>query len=294
MTRRRTTAGRITIYVFTLLIMFFLLLPILWTILQSFQINDNLMQKEPTIKPFSPFYINYDVLRGAYRPERGYLADEVPHHVKFIPRSILNSFLVAVGTAVLSVLFGSLTAYTLSRVRIRRSRPLMVGVLAIRMLPPIGLIVPIYLILDTAHLIDSLVGLTFTYTAFMLPYSIWILYLYFDSIPRDMEDAARIDGCSRFQTVFKIVMPLSIPGITACSLFNLLMVWNEFFLALIITKSIVSYTLPVIISMFTQTFIMQPYDLMLAAAVIGFTVPLLLALFFQRYIVSGLTMGAFK
>jgi multiple sugar transport system permease protein len=214
--------------------------------------------------------------------------------VKFIPRSILNSFLVAIATAALSVLFGSFTAYTLSRVRFRGSRSVMVGVLAIRMLPPIGLIVPIYLILDTAHLIDSLVGLAFTYTAFMLPYSIWILYLYFEAIPMDMEDAARIDGCSRFQTVFKIVMPLSIPGITACSLFNLLMVWNEFFLALIITKSVASYTLPVIVSMFTQTFIMQPFDLMLAAAVLGFTVPLILALFFQRYIVSGLTMGAFK
>lgn len=144
------------------------------------------------------------------------------------------------------------------------------------------------------NLVDSLLGLIIMYVGMLLPYNILMLTTFFQSIPSELDDSARVDGCNRFQTLIKVTMPLTSTGFVAVGIFNFLVCWNEFFIALILTKSEASYTIPVIISMFTNVPQMMPYDYMITAGVICSLPPLILSLIFSKYIIKGLIAGAIK
>jgi len=128
----------------------------------------------------------------------------------------------------------------------------------------------------------------------MLPYAIWMLYSYFQTVPYDIEESAKIDGCGPVNVIFRILLPVAAPGFAAVAIFVFLTCWNEFFFALILTNDIGVHTLPVVISMFSTTLQVNPHDLMITAGVLGSIPPLIIVLFFQKYIISGLTKGAFK
>ena len=206
--------------------------------------------------------------------------------------ALVNSLLISSMTTLICIATGSAAAYALVRLPVPGKQHFLVGMLGAQMLPIIVIIIPLYLLMQAAQLVDTRQGLILLYSGFMLPTVIWIMHSYFQTIPVELEEAAMIDGCSRLGTLLRIVMPLSGPGIVAVAAFTFLSSWNEFFIALIITASR-SKTITVIVTEFATQFGID-YGLMTTGGVIGSIPPLILAFLLQRYIVQGLTAGAMK
>jgi multiple sugar transport system permease protein len=167
------------------------------------------------------------------------------------------------------------------------------GILGIRMVPEISLVIPLFILASRFRLIDKPAVLIITYLTFALPFAIWLMAAFFQTIPIELEDAARIDGCSRLEILFRIVMPISAPGLVSTGLFIFLLSWDEFFYALIFTSTLAAKTAPVAIAEFVGRYVTD-VNAMMAGGVLAAIPPVLLALVFQRYIVSGLTTGAVK
>jgi multiple sugar transport system permease protein len=208
-------------------------------------------------------------------------------------RSMWNSFVIAAAVTVICVGIGSLAAYSFARMRSGKHGALMYLMLFSYMLPPIMIMVPLYTIMRDLKLMDTLRGLILVYSALIMPFAVWIMRGYFLSIPRDLEDAAMIDGCTRLGALFKVVMPLSAPGLVATALFCFLASWEEFLLALVFTSSPAAKTIPVAIAEFTGRHAID-YGMMATGGVIAAIPPVIIALLFQRYLISGLTSGAVK
>jgi multiple sugar transport system permease protein len=166
-------------------------------------------------------------------------------------------------------------------------------ILLTQFMPMIVLIIPIYVIMSRLGLLNTIPALVIADCAFILPLIIWLMRGYFEAIPRDLEEMARIDGCSRFGTIFRIIIPLSTPGLAASGIFAFIIAWNEFFSALVLSSTLRSKTISVIISEFSSK-VGVDYVAMAAAGVVASLPPVILALVFQKYIVQGLTAGAVK
>ncbi len=207
--------------------------------------------------------------------------------------SLLTSTIVAGSTVVISMCVGVLGAYAFARLRFRLRRMTLALFLSTYMLPPIAIIIPIYLILSTVGLLDSKLGLIIVYCSFVTPFVLWIMSNFFLSLPQELEDAARVDGCSRLGALFRIVLPIARPGLFATMMFAFLLAWDEFLYALVLTSSSNAKTVPVAIAEFTGRFSVD-FGLVAAGGVLASVPPVLLALAFQRYIVGGLTSGAVK
>jgi multiple sugar transport system permease protein len=215
-----------------------------------------------------------------------------PAGVEKFVHGFTNSMVVSIFTTIICVVTGSMVAYALARLPIRGKSKVMVGILGSQMLPIIVVVIPLYLLMQQLKWMDSLRGLTMLYSGFLLPTVIWIMHNYFMTMPRDLEEAAMIDGCSRIGSFVRVILPLSGPGLVAVSVFAFLSSWNEFFMALIFTASNAK-TIPVVITEFSSQF-GTDYGLMATGGVLGSIPPLILALVLQRYIVAGLTAGAVK
>jgi multiple sugar transport system permease protein len=217
----------------------------------------------------------------------------LPPRSQGFPHAFLNSAIVASTVMTITLVLASLSAYALTRLGIRASRGLAYGVLATRMVPSFILLIPLYVGLRRLHLLDSLTGVILTEAGFFLPYSIWIMMAYFASLPPDLEDAARIDGCTRLRAFWHVIVPLTAPGASACGIIMFLISWNELFLPLILTSTPHAMTLPVLISSFvTQRFL--SYSVLNAAGVLAILPTLVLVVAMQRFVVRGLIVGAFK
>jgi multiple sugar transport system permease protein len=250
------------------------------------------MSIPPSIIPHENPFINYIALLTGQM--FGVYLWAKPDAVKYVPRAIMNSVIVSSISAGFAVLVASWAAYAIARIEFRGREKFMPFLIFLRCLPAIVTFIPLLLLMTYLRLVDTIFGLIIPYVAVLLPYNIWMLNSYFQTIPKDIEDSAKIDGCSRMQIINKIMLPLSIPGLAAVFIFNFISCWNEFFWGLIITQSENTFTLPVVIAMFAGQHQMVPYDLMLAAAVIGALPTAILTLIFQKYLVSGLVAGAVK
>jgi multiple sugar transport system permease protein len=186
-----------------------------------------------------------------------------------------------------------MATYSFSRLRFRGRKPLFYSVLAMQMLPPVALIIPIYMIVLQLRLIDKKLSLVIVYLSFILPFVIWILKGYIDSIPVEMEEAARIDGCGRLRSFVYVMLPMASSGLAATTIFAFILSWNEFFYALLLTTTLASKTLPFVITEFSSKFGVD-YIMTSTGGVLASLPPVLLALIFQKYIISGLTAGAVK
>ncbi|GAB3940971.1 carbohydrate ABC transporter permease [Kribbella albertanoniae] len=206
--------------------------------------------------------------------------------------SMLNSLVVASATTLISLVVGCLGGYAFARLRFRFRRTTLFAFLAIYMLPPIALVIPLYLALANLHLLDTQLGLIVTYCSIVTPFCLWTMSNFYLSLPPELEDAARVDGCSRLGALVRIVLPLARPGIVATAMFGFLLAWDEFLYSLIFTSTTNSKTIPVAIAEFTGKF-SSDFGLVAAGGVLAALPPVLLALLFQRYIVNGLT-GAVK
>jgi multiple sugar transport system permease protein len=198
-----------------------------------------------------------------------------------------NSFIVALGTVLINLVFATLAAYTFARERFRGRQAAFGFILGSRLLPSVAVAVPIYVGLRTLDLLDSKLGLVLIYSAFTLPFSIWVLTLYFRSLPVEIEEAARIDGCTRLETLRHVVLPLAAPGLAAIGAFSFLFSYSEFLFALFTTETPNSKTIPVIIAAVS----VNPdasYTLIAVGIVLSMIAPIVFALAFRRYITSGL------
>lgn len=206
---------------------------------------------------------------------------------------MVNSMIIASSVTLLCIGFGSLAAYSFARMKFGGQEPFLYIMLFSYMLPPIMILVPLYTIMRDLKLMDTRLGLIIVYSALIMPFAVWILRGYFQSIPHELEDAARIDGCTRLGALIRVVLPLSAPGLVATGLFCFLASWEEFLLALIFTSSPAAKTIPIAIAEFTGRHAID-YGMMAAGGVVAAIPPILLALVFQRYLISGLMSGAVK
>jgi multiple sugar transport system permease protein len=254
------------------------LLPVYWMANTSLKVQVEVFASPPTLVPQRPTlenYVNLFTCRnlGAY---------------------LLNSLIIVGASVALAVVIGSLAAYALLRFQLGRlNDKISFWILVPRMIPPIAIIVPIFLVLQQFGLINKHLGLILVYTAFNLPIVIWMMRSFLQEIPLDLEEAAMVDGASRLRSFWDIVLPLAAPALVATAIFSVIITYNEFLFALILTSTPAAATLPVGTAALigkTQTL----YGEMAAAGVVA-TVPLVLfALLVQRHLVRGLTMGAVK
>lgn len=208
--------------------------------------------------------------------------------------NLRNSAIVATATVLLSVMVTAPAGYALSRFKFRGRTLFSMWLLATQSFPGIIMVLGLFTVLRTYGLLNTLPGLVVMHTSFSMPFSIWLLKGYFDKIPTALEEAARIDGCTRLQSLVRIVLPLSVPGLLAVATFSLLLSWNEFFFALVIMRDNAHYTLPVFLSRFLGSGGVVQWGPLSAAALLVSIPVFVLFLLGQRYLVSGLTGGAIK
>jgi len=205
---------------------------------------------------------------------------------------IRNSLIVAAATTLICMALGSLCAYVFARFRFRGQQTLLLGMMAVQAIPAVVLAVPLFVLLRSFGLYDSMLGMILTYTAFILPLVIWMMVSFFESIPVNLEKAARVDGCTRLGIVRRVVLPLSGPGLAATSIFAFITAWSDFFLAKVLTSNNTPL-LPVRTAAFQGIFAMD-YTAAATAGVITALPVLVLALLAQKWIVQGITEGAVK
>jgi multiple sugar transport system permease protein len=206
---------------------------------------------------------------------------------------MLNSLFVATCSVVLSLACAIFGAYAFARLKFRLRTGVFVLFLITYMMPPLALIIPMYLTMSALGLLDTRVGLIFVYCSFTTPFVLWLLSSYFGQLPVELEEAAMIDGCTRVGALFRIVLPLARPGIIAAGLLAFLAAWDEFFYALIFTSSPRSKTIPVALTEFTGRYSLD-FGLMAAGGILASIPPVLIALALQRHITSGLVSGGVK
>jgi multiple sugar transport system permease protein len=270
---------RVYKYFVLLLVVFAALAPVYWLITISFKHEVDQFAVPPKWISFSPTVEHY--------------ADA------FVARSfgqyLLNSLIVAVASTVCALFIGTLAAYSLARFRLpaKLDQKLALWILSTRMFPAIVTAVPLFLIMRDFRLVNTRLSLVIVYTGFNLPFVVWMMRGFFAEIPRDLEEAAMVDGDSRLGALRRVVLPLVTPGLAATAVFCLIVSWNEFLFALVLTQTDDAMTLPVgIAGRVTQYGI--KWGAMSAAAVVAMIPILAFAISVQRYLVRGLSLGAVK
>ncbi len=262
-----------------------ILLPFAWLLISSISSPVDLIASKVHWLPSAPTFSRYRAIFGSSSG-----GGDVAANFRV---AMINSLIVATGTTVISLTAGALGGYAFARLRFRLRRTALFGFLTIYMLPPIALVIPLYLALANLHLLDTKLGLIITYCSIVTPFALWTMSNYYLSLPAELEEAARVDGCSRFGALIRIVLPLARPGLFATAMFGFLLAWDEFLYSLIYTSTLNAKTIPVAIAEFTGKF-SSDFGLIAAGGVLASLPPVLLALAFQRYIVGGLTSGSVK
>lgn len=251
--------------------------PFVWQFSTSFQNDKALMAPVPSLWPAPATLEHYFNVFA----------------VKHFQLYVLNSLIVAGLTTLFCLVVGSCAAFSLARLKIRRRFGILIVILAVSMFPQIALVGPLYLLAADLGLLDTYAGLVIAYVAFGLPLVTWVLFGYFETFPRELDEAARMDGIGTIGLLVRIIIPLSAPALVTTGLLAFIAAWNEFMFALAFTSNIEHQTIPVGIANFTNLYYVPWGDI--AAASVVVTVPLiLLVLFFQRHIIEGLTQGAVK
>jgi multiple sugar transport system permease protein len=281
--QRRSIFQSILIYTSAILVVIVTIFPLFWLFISSISTLSELQSKPVHWIPQKPTFSRYEEILTATGTSVAAVFRE----------AMLNSSIIAASVTVVCVGIGSIAAYSFARMRFAKHEPLMYLMLFSTMLPSIAIVVPLYTIMRDLKLLNTLGGLIAIYSALIMPFAVWILYGYFQSIPQDLEDAARIDGCTRLAALVQVVLPLSAPGLVATALFSFLASWEEFIIALIFTSSPTAKTIPVAIAEFAGRHAID-YGMMATGGIIAAIPPILIALLFQRFLISGLTSGAVK
>ena len=255
----------------------FAVIPFLWICITAFKTPEELYTATPVFIPSNPTIENfiYVLKRGSFG------------------LYFRNSIFVSLGTTVVSLVVSLLAGYGFSRYRFPLHNWLLFGFLIMQMVPGALLILPLFQALKTLGLMDSIWALVLANTTFAIPLCTWLLKGFFDQIPVDLEEASMIDGCSRFGAMWRVILPLAVPGIIASAIYVFIGSWDELVFAITFTSSDAVRTLPVGLSRFISSYEIQWNQL--SAATVLATVPvLILFMFIQKYVAQGLVSGAVK
>ena len=262
--------------VVTFVIVFMSLLPFLWFVNASLKTQAEVTEIPPTLLPSGSLHFYYSAIEKY----------DLLHYLK-------NSIIVAGMTTGITIFISVLASYVLARLRLKYKGVIMGSLLLVSMFPQISIAGPVWKIIQSWGWLNSYQGLIVPYITLTLPLGVWILTSFFKELPKELEDAARIDGCNRIQTLYRIVVPLAAPGVFTAAILVFIYAWNEFFFALLIMTQRQFQTLPIGIALFQGQYTL-PWGEIAAASTVA-TVPLvLLVFFFQKRIVSGLSAGAIK
>ena len=255
------------------------LFPIYWMLSTSFKSDVDVFKVPPDLWPAHPIFTAYENLNGGITPIGAFFE---------------NSVITSLGTVVFAVALAMFAGYALSRLRFRFRRATLIGVLMTQMFPLVVLLIPMYLLYVRAHLLNSYVGLILAFTSFTLPFGIWMIKGFVDSVPVEIEEAAMVDGCNRLQAMWMVVFPLVIPGVVATAVFAFLDAWNNLLFPLTLVNDVNMKTLPPgLILAFGGEFKHDWSGMMAASTLV--TIPVIVAfVLIQRYLVEGLTGGAVK
>ena len=212
-----------------------------------------------------------------------------PQEIRFF----VNSYVVGLSVTALTILVAVLAAYAFSRYEFALRQPLKVIIIGVQAIPPITLIIPLFGVVIALHLYNSYEGLIFTYLVFTLPYSVIMMTAYFNSLPRELDEAARIDGAGTMRTLFRILLPLSRPGLVAVGFYAFMISWNEYLFALTLTQTNNMRTVPVGLELLMGQYNYQ-WNQIMAMSVLGCLPVVILFLIFQRHFVGGLSAGSVK
>lgn len=294
---------RAALFAGSLLLALYVLAPIAWLLSSSIQTEAEItsvpphwIPDEPTLHNFEAIFksgsgeaVTYETRRQGDTATGGF----IPSTAGNLLPAMKNSFLVAVAVVVLNLLVSVPAAYALAKIRFIGRTSSIYFMLSTRVIPDIALVVPFFLFVQKLGLMDNLLSLVITYLAITVPFSVFILTGYFESLPDELDKAARVDGCSRLQALVLVFLPLALPSLVAVILFTFLTSWNEFLLALMFTQTPASQTLPIVVASFASDFNIS-FSFINAAGVMAIIPPVMVAIVFERYIVSGLTAGAVK
>lgn len=266
-------------YALVLLALAVALIPIYWTLTISFKSEIDQFSIPPKWFFFTPTFAHY--------------------YEAFIERSfgryLFTSAIVAILSTLFAMLFGTLAAYALARFRLARrlNTPIALWMLSTRMFPPIVTAVPLFLMMRDLRLLNTIAALVLVYTAFNLPFVVWMMRGFFLELPREIEEAALVDGDSRMGALVRVLLPLVTPGLAATAVFCMITCWNEFLFALVLTQTDAAQTLPVGIAGRVTQYEIR-WGVMSAAGVVAMVPILAFAMAVQRYLVRGLSLGAVK
>jgi len=292
---RSTRASRLALHLANGLAIAFFLLPLAAVVIGSLQSEKSLQTATRSVLPPEWTLDNFRVIlsggaqKGAIFEQTAYL----PDNVKKIYHAVFNSTVIAVSVTLSTLIFASLSAYTVARLELRWVVWLMnVNVFA-RFVPIIVLMIPLYVTFRQFDLLNSILGVIIAMTGFLLPYGILILAPYFAAIPRELEEAARIDGCSRFTAFLRITLPLSTPALISYGAIVFVISWNDLLIPLILNNRAEFMTLPVVIASLVGD-VHVFFNLMMAICLLAMAPSVLLVLLMRRYVVAGLAAGSVK
>jgi multiple sugar transport system permease protein len=276
-THLRRRLADLGVWLLGLLITLFAIFPIAWALLTSLKREAAIIT---TVMQYIPREVTFE----------NYVAIWTRSN---FPTLLVNSMVVTTITVVVCAVVGTLASYAIARYQFRGRRELMLFYLVIRMFPAVMIIIPLFILMRNIGLLDSRIGLALAYTTFLLPVFIWMMKGFFDAVPLELEDAARIDGCSRVGAMVRVILPLVVGGLVATAVFVAIGAWNEFLFALMMTTSTGSRTWPVGLQLMVGEF-QLPWGTLAAGGIISIIPVVLLFALVQRALVRGLTAGAVK
>jgi multiple sugar transport system permease protein len=274
-TRKRVGQG--LLYVIIALVLLWVLLPFYFILVTAFKTTVQIQQVQSMFWP-APWSLEHFV----------FLFSKLPFATWYA-----NTILVALVSTLVSMFAASLGAYALVRLRWKGTGPLSTSVLLAYLMPPALMFIPLYAILTQLHVINTQAALMVTYPTVVLPFATWLMMGYYRSIPEELEDAALIDGCNRFQTYYRVVLPLVRPALLAVAMFSVTQAWNEFLYAKTFLRSTETFTLPVGLGQLLVADV-QPWGELMAAALLTALPVIVLYMLGQKFMVAGLTAGSVK
>jgi multiple sugar transport system permease protein len=273
----RSAVNSALFYVFLFVFVLVSMFPLIWIFKMSIVTKAELFASPPTILPASPTGAEYTQI----------FSDPA------FQKALLNSAIISGVTTVICLFFGSIAAYAIARLRFRFKSPVMTLILAISFFPSVAIIAPLFVQYSAVGLIDTYWAAIITDVVFALPITVWLLVAFFRELPKDLEEAARVDGATTIQAFRKVIVPLAAPGVFTTAILTFIFAWNEFLFATTFLFTPDTQPVTVVIPNFASQYTVD-YGAQAAAAVVV-TVPLvIMVLIFQRRIVSGLTAGAVK
>lgn len=275
--RRRRAIGRQVRIWSGVVVCALFLFPVFWMVLTSFKLQRDIFTSPPTLF-FTPTIQTYTT------------------YLKFadVPGRILNTVIVSVGAGLVSIVAGAMAGYALARVKLRGATTIGVLILLSRGVPPIALAVPLFLVARNLELTDKHITLILAYCTFLIPYVMWLMRGFFLSLPRELEESATIDGCSRFGAFFRIIVPISLPGLISTFIFSVILAWEELLFALVLTSRN-AVTVPVAVAGIAADMITGVnWGALCAVGTITVLPVVVFALAVQKWLIKGLADGATK